>query len=196
MKHLRCVPPRMLLARAAGVAALLALDLSSKAAVFAWLGELGARGALVAHHCGLGEHLRRPLAGEWLAFSLSRNPGAAFGQLSGIPHVLVVGRIAAALVLGWLLVRDVPGRRSGTLALVLILAGALGNLYDNLFLAEPGSGHPYGLVRDFIDVYFRSLDWHFDTFNVADSCICVGAAILIFQGLFGKRSQAAPGAAS
>ncbi len=70
---------KRLLLRAGGVAALLAADLWSKAAVFAWLGELAARGALVPHHCGLGVHLRQPLAGEWLAFSLSRNAGAAFG---------------------------------------------------------------------------------------------------------------------
>jgi signal peptidase II len=75
---------------------------------------------------------------------------------------------------------------------VLILAGALGNLYDNLFLAAPGAAHPFGLVRDFIDVYFRAFDWHFDTFNVADACICVGAAILLLQGLFARRAKAPP----
>ncbi len=181
--------------RGAGVAGLFALDLSSKTAVFAWLEDLRARGALVPHHCGLGEHLRQPLAGEWLAFSLSRNPGAAFGQLTGVPYLLIGGRILAVLVLVWLLARKAPTKRSSTLALVLILAGALGNLYDNLFLSEPGSGHPFGLVRDFIDVYFRAFDWHFDTFNVADSCICVGAAILVLAGLFGRPAQAAPAAA-
>jgi len=182
---------KRLLLRGAGVAGLLALDLWSKAAVFAWLEELGACGALVQHHCGLGAHPRRPLAGEWLAFSLSRNPGAAFGKLGDWPYLLVGGRIVAALVLAWLLARKAPGKRSTTLALVLILAGALGNLYDNLFLAEPGSGRPFGLVRDFIDVYFRVSDWHFDTFNVADSCICVGALILVVAGLFGRTAQAA-----
>jgi signal peptidase II len=194
MKLPRCVPPRVLLTRAAGVAGLLALDLWSKSAVFAWLGELGARGALVPHHCGVGEHLRKPLLGEWLAFSLSRNPGAAFGQLSGLPHLLVGGRILAALVLVWLLARDTAQKRGTTLAFVLILAGALGNLYDNLFLAQAGSGHPFGAVRDFIDVYFRVIDWHFDTFNLADSCICVGAGILVLAGLFGGRKESAPAA--
>jgi signal peptidase II len=192
MKLPRCAGPAVLLPRAAGVAALLALDLWSKAAVFAWLGRLGRAGELVPHHCGLGDHLRRPLLGEWLAFSLSRNPGAAFGRLAGAPHVLVAGRILAVLVLGWLLLRDKPAGRGVAASLVLILAGALGNLYDNLFLAEPGAAHPFGLVRDFIDVYFRALDWHFDTFNVADACICVGAAILLLQGLFARRAKAPP----
>ncbi len=99
------------------------------------------------------------------------------------------------LFVTWLLSRASPGKPWVTAAFVLILAGALGNLYDNLFLAEPGSGHPFGLVRDFIDVYFRAFDWHFETFNVADSCICVGAAILVLGGLFGRPAGPAPAAA-
>lgn len=59
------------------------------------------------------------------------------------------------------------------LALALILAGALGNLYDNYFAQD-------GAVRDFIQVY---LDLHggrpFAAFNVADSCITVGAGLLL-----------------
>ncbi len=39
---------------------------------------------------------------------------------------------------------------------------------------------PFGPVRDFIDVYFSYWDWHFPTFNVADSAISVGALVLIF----------------
>ena len=171
------------------VAFLVALDLASKAAVFAWLERLGARGELVPHHCGLGVHLRKPLVGDWLAFSLSRNPGAAFGGLAGVPWLLVGGRIAAALVLLWLLVRATPSRPWTTRACVLILGGALGNLYDNLFLHVPGDSHPFGLVRDFIDVYFGFADWHFDTFNVADSCICIGAAILVVTGLFARKPE-------
>ncbi|MEO0662199.1 MAG: signal peptidase II, partial [Planctomycetota bacterium] len=83
-------------------------------------------------------------------------------------------------------------------ALVLVLAGALGNLYDNLYF-EPHPGLPgflegrsYGPVRDFIDVYFAPWDWHFWTFNVADSCISVGAVLLIAAGLFGGAARSAP----
>lgn len=53
------------------------------------------------------------------------------------------------------------------MALTLVLGGALGNLYDRVVL-----GH----VIDFISVYFR--DWRFATFNIADSAISIGAALL------------------
>ena len=73
--------------------------------------------------------------------------------------------------------------------MVLILAGALGNLYDNLFYEPlvPVPDKPYGPVRDFIDVYFEVWDYHFATFNVADSCITVGAVLLLLTGLFGRK---------
>jgi signal peptidase II len=184
--------------RFAAVAGLVALDLWSKSAVFAWMERLEAAGGLVLDRCG-GGHQRHPLAGEWLTFMLSLNPGAAFGQLHSIPYVLVGGRVAAALFLTWLVLRTGPGRRALTTALVLILAGALGNLYDNLLRARdlpldrfyPPARYPFGPVRDFIDVYFGVWSWHFPTFNVADSCITVGAALLLLGGLFGPRRAAA-----
>lgn len=54
------------------------------------------------------------------------------------------------------------------IALALILGGTLGNLYDRMF---------YKYVIDFLDFYFR--EWHYATFNLADSAICVGAGMLI-----------------
>ena len=71
--------------------------------------------------------------------------------------------------------------------MVLVLAGALGNLHDNLFL-ERHSGETFGWVRDFIDVYFSRWAWHFPTFNVADSCITVGAVLLLLSGLEAEES--------
>ncbi len=184
----------LLLARFGWVALLVALDLWSKAAVFAWLTPLGPD--LPRHHCGLFGHAPRyPLLGDWLGFMLSRNPGAAFGKLGDMPYFLVGGRIVAVLFVTWLLLRASPRKPWVTAAFVLILGGALGNVYDNLFQAEPGSGHPFGLVRDFIDVYFGFADWHFPTFNVADSCITVGATILIVNGLFTRKQQPEPAAA-
>ena len=49
---------------------------------------------------------------------------------------------------------------------------------------------PFKPVRDFIDVYFTGWDWHFPTFNVADSCISVGAVLLLLSGLGPKRAKA------
>jgi signal peptidase II len=183
----------LLLTRFGWVALLVALDLWSKAAVFAWLTPLGARGELPPHPCGLLGHAPRyPLAGDWLGFMLSRNAGAAFGKLGDMPYLLVGGRVVAVLFVTWLILRASPKKPWVTAAFVLILGGALGNVYDNLWLAESGSGHPFGLVRDFIDVYFGFADWHFPTFNVADSCISVGAAILVVNGLFGHHKKPEP----
>ena len=172
---------RQLAARFGAVAVLLVLDLWSKSAVFAWIGSHPAGMRYDEHG-----HLRRPLIDGWLAFMLSRNPGMAWGFDKLPPWLLVCGRLAAAVFLAVLLVRTPPARRVLAASLALILAGALGNVYDNLFLAEPGER--FGRVRDFIDVYLP-WGWHFPTFNVADSCITVGAALLFAVSLRPARSE-------
>ena len=183
---------RIIAHRLSWAAVVLALDLWSKAAVFAWLEPLRDSGRLPLHHCGLMSHPRYPLVGDWLAFMLSVNPGAAFGKFGDWPWLLVGGRCLAAVLLIWLIARTPPGRKVVAIGLVLILGGALGNLYDNLFLGLPHEGRPFGPVRDFIDVYFSGFDYHFATFNVADSCITVGAVLLVASGLFGTAHKGAP----
>ena len=169
-------------------AALVALDLWSKSAVFAFLetAELEVSGA--------GYH-RYPVLGDWLAWMQNLNYGAAFGQGSGMPWLLVPLRGVALIVVSVLIVRAPVRQRAYLGALVLILAGAAGNLYDNLFyepILQEGRP-PFGPVRDFIDVYFAVWDWHFPTFNVADSCITVGAVLLILSGIGDtKKKGAAP----
>ena len=171
------------------VGVLLVLDLWSKAAAFRWL-EGGA--PLEPDACDFA-HRRVPLLGEWFGFMRSQNKGAAFGQLDSVPYLLVGGRVAAVLFLSYLIVRTSARKRVLTAAFVLILAGALGNLYDNLVLEPPAfdAQHPFGYVRDFIDVYFTRWSWHFPTFNVADSCITVGAVLLLLSG-FRDDSEASP----
>ena len=63
-----------------------------------------------------------------------------------------------------------------SLALSLILGGALGNLYDRISL---------GYVTDFL--YFHYNDYYWPAFNVADTAICIGAIILIYE-LLNKKS--------
>jgi signal peptidase II len=82
-----------------------------------------------------------------------------------------------------------------TSALVLILSGAAGNLYDNLFMAPRRPGARFGEVRDFLDVYFPVWDWHFPTFNVADACITVGAVLLIASSLLAPKPSEGPSTA-
>ena len=110
---------------------------------------------------------------------LAYNTGAAFSFLStagGWQRWLFIG-IAVAIcgfILHWL--RDLPRHaRWLPLALSLILGGAVGNLVDRVRI---------GAVVDFID--FHVGDWHWPAFNVADSAICVGAALLVL-GMFRRE---------
>jgi signal peptidase II len=59
------------------------------------------------------------------------------------------------------------------IGLGLIVGGALGNIIDRVSV---------GAVADFLHVYWQ--DWHFPTFNIADSCITVGAIIVLLDALF------------
>ena len=111
---------------------------------------------------------------------LAYNTGAAFSLLStagGWQRWLFIGLALAicAFILHWL--RDLPRQaRLLPLALSLIIGGAVGNVIDRVRI---------GAVVDFID--FHVGDWHWPAFNVADSAICIGAALLVL-GMF--RSEA------
>jgi len=101
------------------------------------------------------------------------NKGAAFSFLAGAsgwqtPVFAALSSIAA-VVITVLILRN-PGNRMLCLALGLILGGALGNLWDRLL---------WGHVVDFLD--FHAAGWHWPAFNVADSAISVGAALLILE---------------
>ena len=111
---------------------------------------------------------------------LAYNTGAAFSLLStagGWQRWLFIGLALAicAFIFHWL--RDLPRQaRLLPLALSLIIGGAVGNVIDRVRI---------GAVVDFID--FHVGDWHWPAFNVADSAICIGAALLVL-GMF--RSEA------
>ncbi len=182
---------RVVAVRMAWVAGLVALDLWSKAWVFARLGLPGSPNGTAHLEFDKHAHARELLLGNWLAFMTSLNPGMAWGFNKLPTHVLVYGRCAAVVLLMWLLVRNSVRRPWMSAALALVLAGAIGNLHDNLFTKAEGS--PFGEVRDFIDVYFSVWDWHFPTFNVADSCISVGAVLLF---LASWKKEAAPAGAA
>lgn len=173
------VRARTLVLRLCAALALVALDLWSKAAVFAWLSP---RPVGVIEWDSHG-HPRYRILGDWLAFYLTTNPGMAWGFDKLPPWLLVGGRCAAVLFLLWLVATTPRERRVLATALTLILAGAVGNLYDNLSMPPP-PGRSFGEVRDFIDVYFAVWDWHFPTFNVADACITVGAVLLLAASFF------------
>jgi signal peptidase II len=119
-----------------------------------------------------------------IALTLVKNPGLAFGLLSGIPAGWrwLVGLLSllALIVLLRVALRILPsGGWREQAAIGLIFGGAVGNLIDRM---------RFGAVVDFVDVYFRG--WHWPAFNVADSAITVGVAMLAL-GLFTDKSRAA-----
>ncbi len=100
----------------------------------------------------------------------AENPGMAFSLLATasdtVRTFVLIGLASVVLVLvAMMLWRSGGGVEPWALALVL--GGAVGNLWDRI---------ARGTVTDFVDVYFR--DWHWATFNVADSAITVGAILL------------------
>ncbi|HEX2566561.1 MAG TPA: signal peptidase II [Burkholderiales bacterium] len=117
---------------------------------------------------------RRALTG-FFNLVLVFNKGAAFSFLSdaaGWQTPLFAAFAAAASVLVSILIVKNVEKRLMCAGLAAILGGALGNLVDRL---------RFGQVVDFLD--FHALGWHWPAFNVADSAITVGAALLIIDGL-------------
>lgn len=103
------------------------------------------------------------------------NTGAAFSLLQGNNLFFIALAIVALAVVIFLLVRDRwqpdPSRRlqwTTKVSLAFLAAGILGNLIDRLVK---------GSVVDFLHFYFREYAW--PSFNVADSCICIAAGLLI-----------------
>lgn len=112
----------------------------------------------------------------FLNFTLAFNTGTAFSFLSfasGWQIWLFVG-LAVIVCLSILVWLSRISRYAYWLAtsLALIFGGALGNLIDRL---------RFGYVIDFIDVHVKN--WHYATFNLADSAICIGVVILIIHML-------------
>jgi signal peptidase II len=103
----------------------------------------------------------------------AHNPGAAFSFLAdagGWQHYFFTAlAFAVSAYLLWLMWQSPNDSRLCT-ALGLIVSGALGNVLDRL---------RFGYVVDFLDVHVAG--YHWPAFNVADSCICIGAALMIWD---------------
>ncbi len=116
----------------------------------------------------------RPVTG-FFNLVLTYNKGAAFSFLataSGWQHnFLVAVGVGASLFILYLLARH-GTQKLFSLALALILGGAIGNVIDRLL---------HGHVIDFLDFHWRG--WHWPAFNIADSAIVCGAALLILDEL-------------
>lgn len=139
---------------------------------------------IVLENIRLGEVLYVAPFFNWV---LTFNPGAAFSFLADQPgwqrwffSVLAVG------ISGWIAVmlRQHPQQKLLSLALALVMGGALGNVIDRI---------RFGAVVDFIQWHVAGYYW--PAFNIADSAITVGAVLLIFEQLTATGRKSPDGTA-
>ncbi|MGB6876081.1 MAG: signal peptidase II [Candidatus Acidiferrales bacterium] len=105
----------------------------------------------------------------------THNPGVAFSMFANaqspvVRFLLVLFSVAVIVFLFWLLAAERAGGRMGQIGMALIIGGAVGNVLDRL--TRRG-------VTDFIDLHVQNHHW--PTFNVADSAIVIGAALVLME---------------
>ena len=154
----------MLVRGLAAAMAVVVLDQLSKAAV---------RGCFAGHATGEHEDVT-----SFFNIVLIYNRGMSFGLFNGAGglNALLFSLVAAAIVtvlIYWLSRVESPLL---AVAIGLIIGGAIGNVIDRIRL---------GAVVDFLD--FHAGSWHWPAFNVADSAICVGVAVMLLDGLLLRR---------
>jgi signal peptidase II len=113
-----------------------------------------------------------------LELQTSLNPGALWGFGRSLPYSsqLFAGLsiLAGLAICYWLFVRGAAASLALTIALALIMAGALGNCYDRLI---------FGHVRDFVHFHVDSIGFDCAIFNFADNMLVIGAVILVLFAL-------------
>ena len=137
-------------------------------------------------------HESREVLPGLVSLTYVRNRGAAFGLFSDAdlpyqPALFTLISIFALAAIAYYALKLPADSRLPQTGLALIMGGAVGNLLNRAFL-----GH----VIDFVDVYWGRHHW--PAFNVADSCISIGVALLILDVLVAERrvEPAKVGAAS
>jgi signal peptidase II len=109
---------------------------------------------------------------------LAWNPGISFSQLGHVDPWILSG-LALAIVAGLFVWLRRMQRPWPAIAIALVIGGALGNVIDRM---------RFGAVVDFLSFHWRDLYW--PAFNLADSAITVGVALLLIDSLFGKAEKA------
>ena len=120
---------------------------------------------------------------SWFSLTYVRNPGAAFSLFADHSSAFRVPFFALVFVLAggaiaFFVRQTPPSQKSVLVACGLVLGGAIGNLIDRL---------AYGEVIDFALAHWKGYYW--PAFNVADSGISVGVAILLLRGVFVRDDQ-------
>ncbi len=115
------------------------------------------------------------------------NTGVAFGMGNNAAwsNIVFGGITLGALALIWWLARsNAFPTKTSRVAVALLLSGIFGNLLDRV---------TRGYVVDFLHVHYK--DWHWPSFNVADSCICVAAGLLFISAFQKAPAKQKAGAA-
>lgn len=149
-------------------------------ALMIFLGDQATK-AMVEEH--IPEHAVIPIIPKFLNLTHAKNAGAAFGLFSDSPApwktglliLISVALLVTVVVIVW---RSRSLHWESGVGVALILGGALSNLADRVRA---------GRVVDFVDVYVRS--YHWPAFNLADSAIVVGAALVVLPMVFSDRAD-------
>lgn len=136
---------------------------------------------LVVHNIPVGQEI--PVIPGLFQLSHWENAGAAFSMFANSTSPwrtfgLIAFSVFASIAVSYLLWKHGPELDTSSVSLCLILGGALGNLWDRFVKAG---------VTDFLDFYVGSHHW--PPFNVADSAIVIGAALLIITILLAPRQE-------
>jgi signal peptidase II len=141
------------------------LDLWSKKAIFEWLPTV--------------PHEKYVVIDGFFQLILRENTGAAFSIAQGWRWFLVgTSCVAFFAAIGIFLFGGVR-RRITQIAMGCMTAGIVGNLHDRAM--------NNGMVRDFLDVFVKN--YHWPTFNVADSLLCIGVGLMIIANLMMRNNQ-------
>lgn len=146
-------------------------DLLTKSAIHKWLGAPGERSPY-------------PIIDQILELQTSHNTGALWGMGRNLPQssliFAVLSILAAGAICYWLFIRGAAVERGLTIALALVMAGALGNCYDRLVL---------GYVRDFVHFHVEAIGFDFAIFNFADNMLVAGAVLLLILAMRPEQSH-------
>jgi signal peptidase II len=139
---------------------------------------------LVAARIGMYSHIQ--IIPGFLRLTHTENTGAAFSLFADSPAhwktALLIGfSVLAMIIVSVLLWRESRAFTVTGIALSLILGGAAGNLWDRVLS---------GRVVDFLLVYIKQYQW--PVFNLADSSIVIGAALLVIEILFVQPKEIRP----
>lgn len=144
-----------------------AVDLTTKSLIFAEVGPPGSPPVAIVP--------------EILELRTNYNPGALWGFGRTIPHSSLIfaglSIVAGVGIVTWLFIGGAASSLPLTIALGLIMAGAIGNCYDRLV---------HGQVRDFVHFHIDSINFDWAIFNFADTMLVAGAIIL---ALFAVRPE-------